>query len=561
MILSRFRLSLHPLAWVPADLDEGTPDSFRDLLDTAQPIRFLVVARPYDATLEVEGIGLPGPLSRTPLSRADLAVLGGERAVYLGDGNYRAAATDTPAFQAFPGVLDGAYSVQAEVGSPDDPLGPGAVGFGDVTIANGRGTYDDLVRGSWSGRGVTVYAGRPEWEFARFAVVLRGTAGGVVWGEDAIGVSLRSRLATLDSPYQLRRYAGTGGAEGPSDLAGQVVPEVVGRRRSVPMILLDEAKQIWQACRAASSITGVRNRGLAVTASGSDFASYAALAAASAPAAGAYATCVAEGLVRFGTDVTLPTADVDGPSAAGTTASDMIRWVVKNRLPPALLLTEESIEGGSFNRVEAARPWIQGVHVAAETTVGDVVARIMRNVGGFALPTRGGLLSLGLYAVPAGAASSVTARDVDTAGIECLGRARACRRAIVGYRPMTRVLSSDEMPDTVSAADRAYLGAAYRTVTAASDAVDLDAYEYRFDSDLDDAGDAQDLADLIAAMLGTLTVRYRVPLRKRPFQFWPGDVWSLDYPRFGLAGGRPFLVVGLAEDGAGGNTVDLWGAA
>src|SRR5690606_37229843 len=177
----------------------------------------------------------------------------------------------------------------------------------------------------------------------------------------------------------------------------------------------------------------VRDIGLVVTPSGGDYPDYDALAGATVDP-GEWASCVAEGLVRFGSDVILPTADVDGDPAAGATAPEIVQWLATTRLPFGARLAAAEIEGGSINLAKTERGWTVGLHLVDEITMQEAVQTLTRSIGGFARPTRAGRLALGLFSLPSEPPVTLTAADVDDAGPELDALLRPARKVTVGYR-------------------------------------------------------------------------------------------------------------------------------
>lgn len=548
----------YPFAWLPDAWDFGTTDPFAALLAAGDAqLTYLLAAQPFDSTLEGETLGLPAPFGYQPFAWSPtVTYLGGTRGVYLADQSYLSRATDNPPNQPFPAVLDPAYSISGTLGSIDDPIGNGEVQLGDVAIRNGSGSRDALVNYGWIGRVLEIRAGDRAWPLSQFAAILQGTVSGIRWNEETIHLTPALRTALFDQLVTRTYFAGTGDEEGPAEIAGQPIPIAIGRCRQVPMQQLDAGKQIWRVAERVDSFIAVRDIGLAVTASGTDHADYAAIDAATVPP-GEYHTCTGLGLVRFGSDVTLPTCDIDGDPAAGTTVPDMIEWLVTTRLRAGVKLASAEIDGGAFNRANDDRGWTAGLLIAEETAMQDALLTLARTIGAYAMPTRAGLLSLGLYALPANPSATLTARQVDDAGPELESLLRPARQVTVGYRPNVRPLTDAEMSETIT--DREAFRQSFRTVVAVAASTPRDAVDYRIDTTLDDADDATELAGILIAMLSRTTQRYRVPLRTLTLPHWLGDRVRFEYPRFGLDSGVDYIVVGLDESSDGTRSLVLIG--
>lgn len=555
--------ALVPVAWPTPALDLGTSDPINALMgQDLGDLIYILVAEPYDPGLLKTMIALPGPVATQAVAAAPSRTYrGGAADVMVASDSYLTRLADVPSLRPVRGDLSRAYAISAAMGGADDRLGAPTVNLGDITIQNGAGTHDDLVNMAWGGRKVEIKAGRRDWSYAQFSTILRGEVSGLSWDGSAINLALATRLAVLETPLARSYYAGTGGYEGPAELADKPRPLVFGRQRGVPMKRLDTALELYQVAEQLSAILGLWDLASPVTDAGIDHDDYAALAAAIV-APGTFQTCLALGLIRAGSPLVLPLADVEGPVDAGLTAPAIISHIVQRRLGPGLGLSPGEVDSASLAAVELACPgWITGLTVDGEMRAAEAVALLAADVGGAAVPTRQGKLALKLYRVPQGAGTTLTAAQIDDAGLRSVARLRAVRRLTVGCRPQIRPLADSEMPDTVDAAARLAFGSAWQTASAEAPTGDRDAVDWRHDTRLDDLDHAKALRDELLAFLSVATHRYELPLRGLPFPHWIGDVRRIVYPRFGLDDGVDFLVAGMAETSDGATSLELWGPA
>jgi hypothetical protein len=187
----------------------------------------------------------------------------------------------------------------------------------------------------------------------------------------------------LDAPL-LATYAGTGGAEGEAGQKGQPKPLALGAPRFVPGIMVDSVNNVLQlsAYGAIDAVETAFERVVRFGASAGDFASYAALVAATIPA-GAWGTCLAAGLLRHGAAPVPPlTYHVKGDKAGPD------GWT---RLPGATIKRIALLAGGagrfdeaSMDALDAARPWPISLHVADQTTARMLIQRIAASVNAVA---------------------------------------------------------------------------------------------------------------------------------------------------------------------------------
>lgn len=134
-----------------------------------------------------------------------------------------------------------------------------------------------------------------------------------------LGLRLRAASELYDAEVLRARYAGTTGAEGGADLRGQLKPWVFGRALNVEPVFINQIDNVFQVSGygPVQAISSVYERGSSFGASVGDFATYAALVAATIPP-GRWATCLAQGMFRLGAPPAgVITCDVDGDSTGG----------------------------------------------------------------------------------------------------------------------------------------------------------------------------------------------------------------------------------------------------
>ncbi len=549
---------LLPLGVLPADRNFGVADPFAALDPADTDLTYLVELAAFDPEQTGGWFAPPAPVGTLGIGSFEYRYLGSERPVYLGDGhNYISLPGDTPANTPFRSVLDPAYSLAARLGSPSDPMGAAQVDIGNLGINNGDAHYDDLLRCAFGGRPVQVKVGKASWSYNSFATALFGIALAPRDGEMRINLGITTILSLLEAPIERRYWAGTGGAEGTAELAGRAIPILWGYGRSLPGILEDPVTNIWRFAESLGDMTNARDRGVSGFLGGIDYASHAALAAASVPS-GHWATCIAEGRARFGSPVTLPTIDAEGAADPGNLAGDIALHIARHRLGGARNLNDARLDPGAFARLDLLRPWETGLYIDGAVTGRQALDRLMRDVGAALVATRAGQLSCVPYALPGPAPAEITAADIDTDGVTPV-RIAPAKRVTVTYAPRLRPLGGGEMPDSVAAAERLDLAAVAQYAVDTRSPPDSDAVEVAIATGLRHSADAVALADLAGGLLSRFTHFYTLPLLGRPFLHWLGDARRLTYNRFGTEDGLDCIVVGLTESNDGGNQLVLWG--
>ncbi|HEV7658841.1 MAG TPA: hypothetical protein VGO55_03245 [Allosphingosinicella sp.] len=262
----------------------------------------------------------------------------------------------------------------------------GRIATPDSQLALSVEAWPNLPRYNLADARVRIWAGNPGDAWGAFVLRFDGRTRAqptVTDGRASIPIGVDDKW--LDKPL-LALYAGTGGAEGDAPLKGQPKPLALGAPRFVPGLLVDTNSLIFQmsAYGLIEDIEVAFERILRFQASAGDYASHAALAAATIPA-GAWATCKAEGKVRHGAPpvqggrfVYHVKGDKAGPDG----------WV---RLPGAMIKRIALIGGGtgrfseaSVDALDIARPWNVSFFSNAQITIREAIQRIAASVNAIA---------------------------------------------------------------------------------------------------------------------------------------------------------------------------------
>lgn len=178
----------------------------------------------------------------------------------------------------------------------------------------------------------------------------------------------------LDEPF-MDVFEGTGGIEGPDDLTGIVKPRVFGNCRFVPGVLIDTTDVVYMVNDGAvEGISAAYDRAVSLGTSTGDYASLAALIAASIPAGG-WGTCKALGLVRLG-------APPDGTPAFDVQGDNVSGYV---RKPGAIISRIAGIAGGTVNSsnmtaLDTDRPYNLCYAISTQTTARIAIQQIADSV-------------------------------------------------------------------------------------------------------------------------------------------------------------------------------------
>jgi len=233
----------------------------------------------------------------------------------------------------------------------------------------------------WAGAPVSIYCGNPgaAWPWAQYF-------SGVVTASNAEANALQLTAAVDTETFQRNvltaSYAGTTGAEGPADLKNVLKPFLIGRCRNVEPILIDVTNSVFQfhGYGPISAVNGLYERGSAFPAPIANYATYAALVAASIPP-GQWGTCLAAGMVRLGAPpYGVITGDVDGDKPSTTWFSKTGEII--NRLATNAGVSAGDIDSASLTALDSAISMVTagggiiGLYLTEQETVLDLASRL-----------------------------------------------------------------------------------------------------------------------------------------------------------------------------------------
>lgn len=406
-------------------------------------------------------------------------------------------------------------------------------------------------------RRVRLRVGVQGWDMTRGIVTDPNPAGlvdaflgmGLTWQPQDTGaeVPLRDPTAWLDAPIGIRKFLGTGGAEGPSDLTGKPWPLVRGGSsgapvRSCPVILVNAASRIYR-WTDTGTLAAVYEDGKAVYTNDGAVADV----FATAPAAGHY-NFDATGQFRLGSDPA-GTITVDGYGAVQAAATVLRNLLMDTALLPAGLLDEGSVLGTA-----AVAPYQGGWAWTGAETARDAIKPLLAALNARLISSRsGGLRLWPLRVLPAGA-RPVTVLDPATAEAVvpvALGAPLSPPAAVwsVGYGRTNVTTTAPN--STVTAAERERLAQPYRTAVW-TDATNLTRYAQASRPDLVETAllaqaDAQSLAAAIGALWGVPRRLWQVTVPTGAAVLREiGDVVTLRWPVDGLRSGALGQVVGCS---------------
>lgn len=428
--------------------------------------------------------------------------------------------------------------------------------FGQIVIDNSDAAFDAVIDfHQVVSQPIRIRLGTLQGYLADFKTVCVARVIGVGMSQSALTLDVRDPATYAQNLFPTSVYTGSGGSNGTADLTGAVKPVVLGRVWNMSPVLIDGVKLVYQVHDGVvAAVTGVFDGGAALTFS-ANYATYALLVAATV-AAGQYATCLAEGMIRVGSSpVFAVTAHVDGHSAAGITVRSIAGWLA-SQLDTELGLEIDAAAFATLPVAVAGWVWTEPFTLAA------ALSRFVGDAGWHWGADVDGTITTRRLEPPDSAAVVQTFDEPDITDIvrepppDGFGGVHH-RRTVQWKRNWTEQAGSL----AATAVDSAYRQRQWRTATAsratgARNAIDPPVLQ----TSLATQADATALGDHLLDLHGT--ERRMFTLATKIFGSLPvlGSTVLVRHPRFDLLDGGYFRIVDIElrlRDGAA--TLLLWG--
>lgn len=489
-----------------------------------------------------------------------------------GSEGYATRPGDTPAHTFFEPRLKQPALVRRDIYREGATAGESRVSVGEVVLVNNDGGLDGLIDYGFDGRRITLYTGLPDATFpAAWEVVLAGTMEQVSITESEVSIRIRDRQAELDVPASANEYAGNNalpaGLEGvEDDLKDQTKPRAFGKVRNVSPPLVNTARLIYQVNDGAiQSVDAVYDMGVALTA-GAAYTSQTDMET-NAPAAGAYRVWPAGGYFRVGsTPAGLITADVTASTTANSTAAQIVKQLALDAGIDAA-----DISSADVTALDTATSAVLGLWLPAgdTSTCRQAIDRVCAAVGAWFSFDVTGILRLARLDVPSGSPVA----ELDSLNMVSLKRVPtadpgrgvpAWKVAVSGTQNWT--VQTTDLAGAVTTARRGWLKKPFRWRIASDASVKTQhrlAPLLKFETLLDTGADVAAEASRRLTIYKTRRDRLEVRVYLSSAQLGDldlGHVVRVTSPRFGLAAGRLFRVIGILINARQGYAdLTLWG--
>lgn len=499
-------------------------------------------------------------------------------------GGYNTAPGDDPADVHYQPRLTNPGSYRRTLFGRGRTNGQAEVDRGAIGLDNTDGKLDEMIDYAFDGYGLSLWRIKDKRQpYGAKVTLTTATVEQIEVSWSEITLRLRSRLALLDVPIQPLTYAGTTtdsgktNAEGTAELKGMPRLLLYGAPRNVPALLVNRGKLVFAVGHRLSAVIRVRDKGTVINATGQDFPDLVSLIAATIQE-GRYATCLALGLIRFGSGTVLQ-GQITVDAAEGATPALRTAGQVARRI-----LTEQAglVEGRDFlaadiAALDALAPYEVGYWTGtASVNTLSVVSDILDSVRGWIAPDRNGVFRIGQFRAPIGnpkrTFGPIELEEDAGAGLRLLATGDEnngvpANKVIVQHTRNHAVVTEDSLSGNAIVNDPDFVAFAkqeYRQADA-ENASTLELHRLAkpmtFTTCLVSAAAAQAEAGERLALYGVARRHYSGMVRSDfGADLELSDEAGLQLGRFGLAAGKSFVTTGAFEDhGSGSTTFDLWG--
>lgn len=551
MILGVYGVGEYGLCELPPELALETEDVNRLLLED-RDAELHTVVRAYPASLYGAPSDWPYGLGNWSLGWVDEAdVITDANAVIASHRRAYTLDTDTPANFHIEGRLTVSFDYETSIALPlESSQTAGSVGR--VVYANPDGEKDDLTSKAWDGRRVQVLLGgtfkkgrygETTVEFRHYTEIFAGVAAGIEWNRDAITVALNSPESKLKKLFDDSVYAGTGGLEGDSGLAGQSKPTTLGNPKRISGKMIDSTNLVIQVHNGEiQSLTSVYVDSTALSDGGS-----VADVWAWTPVADTFVYDLINGVIRLGTEPAGTVAiNCEGSVLSGTydnDAAELARYAV-------------GLAGFALDDIDTSLVLSRaaGVYYDGAVTYEQIVNDLLDDTQAWFVAL-GGIFTIIDYVDPDLEVSTRDIRDGDPDGTgDSADVVAGTLQRTVSPQPVWRVKLNYCRNYTVLTEGSAFLE---EHETSIKENVVIKGNYPKARTIEINTQSTESLDTLAQASLDCLSKRksyYSMTLVRLKYRISVGDVITLYSDRFGLSGGINGQVLRVAEQDQGGLT-------
>jgi hypothetical protein len=496
--------------------------------------------------------------------------LGTTQTFYFATSSFVSSTGDTPANTIFYDAIKEPGYLGVNIFADGYTGGASKVENGEIVLNNVSGKFDALINYGFDGRVVTIREGQLGAAYpSSFRTVLVGTIESFEYKLGTIVFKLKDKQTAFDKPVQTVKYLGNNalpaGIEGvANDIKDKFLPILYGAGYGIKPDCVNTSKLIYRITDAAlQSVSAVYLDGATVT-FGTDRANAAAMEA-TAPAAGNYDTCLAEGLIRLGAapQATITVDALQGANAAARTVAQLLKLLA---IRAGFSMGADSLT--DITALDTKNSAVVGTYITGDDNYRKHMDALANSIGAYYGFDRYGVFRMGRLEVPTTTPVATIEDYRVLSGLEFTtpkDNGLPVYRGVATWRKQQTVLTT--FAGSVSDANRALMGTQFRQVSSTDNAAVQTKHlnskilqiETLLTTEADALTEASRQRDMRLVQRKILKVAVDVAfLTENDLNC--GDEVALQISRYGLDNGPSFILIGINYALRGSRVIlSLWG--
>jgi len=465
---------------------------------------------------------------------------GTDTTLYFSNRPYVTGPTDTPANTAYLPILKTAVSFTESLNLE----GTAALNYGDISLNNYNGEYDEALQYVWVGRTIDIWIGDVKYTRDNFTKIFSGIVAEVASSDkDSINLQLRDKLQRLNIPITdtvLGPY-GNAGSDNPNK--EQILPLVFGEVFNIQPLLMDSATLFGPKYMVNNgpieAIIEVRDNGVPLQ-----------------PVTG-YTVDLAAGtftLIKNPAGTITCSVQGDKDTTYNNTVATIIKRIVKDFGKPSLTgtFTDDDFDLTNFSDFDTANQQKVGIYVNTKQNVLDVCAQLASGIGAQLTTTKEGLLRLLKIDIPTTGSQNITDEYIVQYSLSIVSKPEVLSSVKLGYCKNYTV--EDKLLTGIPSAHKELFALEWLSKTV-TDTATQTLYKHTATPDQKDTLMLSDATGDITAEATRLVNLRKVPRYIYKFTCTSkfmglklGDMITLTHRRFGLSNGAAAQIVSISSN-------------
>lgn len=408
--------------------------------------------------------------------------------------------------------------------------GESTLNFGDIEIHNLDGALDSWLDDIWANRDVSAFIGDVTWDRVDFRPIFVGVTEDIDSKDNTtLNIKIRDKLAKLNTPVTDQTLGGT------TSNKNELMPLCFGECHNVNPLLADPATLDYRVHNGQiERVIEIRSNG--------------------APGTSTDTLSIGKFVPDVNPQGTKITASVQGDKPSGTwlkTTKQIIERLVTDFGETNNQFDSGDLDSSNLSTFDAANQQPIGVYLSRRENVKQLCDEIANSVGAQMVMSREGKLQLHKIDLPPpGTPTQITTADIIDNTITIAERPAVVAAVKVGFAKNWSV--QDSLDTGIPQEHKDLFSKEWLTTTSEDSTTKtnyrLDAEPEQIDTFLLTESDAS--SEATRRLNLSKTPRHVISFSGTPslIELQLGDAVTITHPRFGLAGGKTGMVIGMSVD-------------